>query len=163
VKNKVVRKLKSDETIKSPCIGVCSTGIGDLVCRGCKRFTHEVIQWNSYSNDEKLTIQNRLDYLLRQVISARIAIVDELRLKTEMDRLHIRYSAAASPYTWLFDVLKAGASQIESLETFGCESVASKSAKKVTANKRLDFIALRDEIDADFFILSSVHYQRYFQ
>ncbi|MEC7008614.1 MAG: DUF1289 domain-containing protein, partial [Pseudomonadota bacterium] len=32
--------------IKTPCIGVCSTGIGDSVCRGCKRFSHEVIHWN---------------------------------------------------------------------------------------------------------------------
>ncbi|MDC1160500.1 DUF1289 domain-containing protein, partial [Luminiphilus sp.] len=24
--------------IRTPCIGVCSTGVGDVVCRGCKRF-----------------------------------------------------------------------------------------------------------------------------
>ncbi|HMW48455.1 MAG TPA: DUF1289 domain-containing protein, partial [Cellvibrionaceae bacterium] len=23
--------------VRTPCIGVCSTGIGDVVCRGCKR------------------------------------------------------------------------------------------------------------------------------
>ena len=39
--------------VKTPCIGVCSTGIGDSVCRGCKRFSHEVIDWNSYSQEQK--------------------------------------------------------------------------------------------------------------
>ena len=41
------------KSLKTPCIGVCSTVFGDDVCRGCKRFQHEVIQWNSYSDPEK--------------------------------------------------------------------------------------------------------------
>ena len=45
-----------DRPVKTPCIGVCSTGIGDAVCRGCKRFSHEVIHWNSYSQDHKRAI-----------------------------------------------------------------------------------------------------------
>ncbi|MEL0305883.1 MAG: DUF1289 domain-containing protein, partial [Halieaceae bacterium] len=39
--------------IRTPCIGVCSTGVGDVVCRGCKRFAHEVIDWNGYSPEQK--------------------------------------------------------------------------------------------------------------
>jgi hypothetical protein len=34
-----------NQTIKTPCVGLCSTVYGDLVCRGCKRFHHEVINW----------------------------------------------------------------------------------------------------------------------
>ncbi|MEO1955257.1 MAG: DUF1289 domain-containing protein, partial [Gammaproteobacteria bacterium] len=37
-------------SVKTPCIGVCSTVFGDEVCRGCKRFQNEVIEWNSYNN-----------------------------------------------------------------------------------------------------------------
>ena len=47
--------------IRTPCIGVCSTGIGDAVCRGCKRFAHEVIDWNGYSQAQKEAIDARLD------------------------------------------------------------------------------------------------------
>ena len=43
----------SNQTIKTPCVGLCSTVYGDLVCRGCKRFHHEVIQWNGYNEEEK--------------------------------------------------------------------------------------------------------------
>ena len=30
----------------TPCLGICSTTYGDDVCKGCKRFVHEVISWN---------------------------------------------------------------------------------------------------------------------
>ena len=47
----------------SPCIGVCSTTYGDLVCRGCNRFAHEVVQWNAYDDGQRATVWRRLDEL----------------------------------------------------------------------------------------------------
>lgn len=47
----------------SPCIGVCSTTYGDLVCRGCNRFAHEVVQWNAYDEDQRDVIWQRLHEL----------------------------------------------------------------------------------------------------
>ncbi|WP_226704400.1 DUF1289 domain-containing protein [Microbulbifer elongatus] len=47
--------------VRTPCIGVCSTGIGDNVCRGCKRFAHEVIDWNAYSEEQRRIIAERRD------------------------------------------------------------------------------------------------------
>ena len=47
----------------SPCIGVCSTTYGDLVCRGCNRFAHEVVEWNGYAGDQRDVIWRRLDEL----------------------------------------------------------------------------------------------------
>ena len=47
----------------SPCIGVCSTTYGDLVCRGCNRFAHEVVQWNGYEEDQRGAIWGRLEEL----------------------------------------------------------------------------------------------------
>ena len=44
----------------SPCIGVCSTTYGDLVCRGCNRFAHEVVAWNGYDEDQRAVIWGRL-------------------------------------------------------------------------------------------------------
>ena len=48
-------------TIKTPCVGLCSTVYGDLVCRGCKRYHHEVIQWNGYNAEEKQAVWLRLE------------------------------------------------------------------------------------------------------
>ncbi len=45
----------------SPCVGICSsTNLGDEVCIGCKRTAQEVIDWNSYSNEQKIAINLRL-------------------------------------------------------------------------------------------------------
>lgn len=48
------------ESTDSPCIGVCSTSLGDEVCLGCGRTFEEVHQWNALSDQEKLTIKKRL-------------------------------------------------------------------------------------------------------
>ena len=40
----------------TPCLGICSTTYGDDVCKGCKRFVHEVIGWNKYETSEKESI-----------------------------------------------------------------------------------------------------------
>ena len=55
--------------VVTPCIGVCSTALGDDVCRGCKRYSHEVIDWNSYTDKQKQIIDERLDGFLIQVVS----------------------------------------------------------------------------------------------
>ena len=61
--------VMSNQRIKTPCVGLCSTVYGDLVCRGCKRFHHEVIHWNGYSEEEKHAVWLRLEVLLVQVMA----------------------------------------------------------------------------------------------
>lgn len=140
--------------IKSPCIGVCSTGIGDSVCRGCKRFTHEIIYWNAYTESQRAVIDKRLNRLLAQVVAGKIYILDQDTLQRQMDYQNIPYASHADPYCWVFDLLKAGASQIESLEEFGCTLLAEWRDESLTAIKQV--------IDTDFYTLSSAHYERYF-
>ncbi len=144
----------SASRVKSPCIGVCSTGIGDSVCRGCKRFTHEVIHWNAYSERERAAIQSRLETLLEQVVSSKLLIVNEQLLREQIKIQKIRHNPLASAHCLAFDLLKAGANQISSLKDFGVRVLPGADDS--------DLPALRDSIDQDFFVLSSVHYERYF-
>jgi hypothetical protein len=45
----------------SPCIGICSTtNVGDDICRGCGRTAIEVIEWNRYTDQKKVEINERL-------------------------------------------------------------------------------------------------------
>ena len=44
----------------SPCIGICSTTFGDDICFGCQRTYLEVIQWNTFSDEEKDKVNQRL-------------------------------------------------------------------------------------------------------
>lgn len=45
----------------SPCVGICSaTSLGDAVCIGCGRTFQEVIDWNGYTDEQKIAINQRL-------------------------------------------------------------------------------------------------------
>ena len=44
----------------SPCIGRCSTALGDDVCRGCGRTAEEVDQWLSLDEEQKRLIWERV-------------------------------------------------------------------------------------------------------
>lgn len=54
--------------LTTPCIGKCSTTFGDDVCRGCRRFAEEIIQWNLYDQAIKQSIWIRLDRQIDQVL-----------------------------------------------------------------------------------------------
>ncbi|HEY3697779.1 MAG TPA: DUF1289 domain-containing protein [Spongiibacteraceae bacterium] len=139
--------------IPTPCIGVCSTGIGDVVCRGCKRYAHEVIQWNGYSEEQKSAINRRLDQLLAQVVTAKLTVIDSVLLETRLQAQQIRYSAHKSPPVWVFELLRAGATQIDDPRRFGFVIEPGY--------RQMGLTALREQIDREFFLLSEAHYQRY--
>ena len=140
--------------ISTPCIGVCSTGIGDNVCRGCKRFAHEIIGWNGFSQAEKRLIDHRLEVFLSQIVATKLRVVDEALLKQQLQAQQIDFPAHKSPYIWAYELLRAGASQIKCPADYGLELDAQ--------SRHVALPELRLAIDAEFFLLSEAHYERYF-
>jgi predicted Fe-S protein YdhL (DUF1289 family) len=141
------------QRVKTPCVGICSTGIGDQVCRGCKRFNHEVIQWNSYSNDQRRIIDQRLQGFLAQTIANKIEILDRSLLARQLKHQQIVFDLARNPYCWVYDLLNAGASQIDNLSDYGIKVLSQYS--------HLNFVDLRKLIDQDYYTLSCAYYDRY--
>lgn len=139
--------------IKTPCIGVCSTGIGDSVCRGCKRFSHEVIAWNSYTPEQKRIIDARLSGFLSQCVSNKLRVTDRALLRWQLEVQNLRFNPQHDEYCWVFSLLKAGAGQIENSRDFGFEVDI--------AYRALSLPALREQIDAEYLLLSQAHYDRY--
>jgi predicted Fe-S protein YdhL (DUF1289 family) len=142
-----------DRPVKTPCIGVCSTGIGDSVCRGCKRFSHEVIDWNSYTQEQKRIIDQRLSGFLSQCVSNKLQVIDKALLQWQLEVQNIRHMAHHDEYCWVFSLLKAGAGQIESSRDYGFEVDISY--------RNMSLGALAKQIDAEFLMLSQAHYDRY--
>ncbi len=142
------------ERVKTPCVGICSTGIGDQVCRGCKRFAHEVIHWNGYTQEQKLLIARRLEGFLEQVVSNKLQIVDRGQLLAAMRHQQIAFREEQDPYCWVFELLKAGASQIQDLSVYGLAYQRQWQG--------VPLAEIKAEIDQDFYVLSSAHYDRYF-
>ena len=139
--------------VRTPCIGVCSTGIGDAVCRGCKRFSHEVIDWNGYTQEEKRIVDRRLSAFLSKACAHKYTIEDASLLQWQLDVQQVRYDPSHDAYSWLFQLLRAGASQIKDPSKYGFVIHSEWSD--------LSLVELRDKIDEDFWVLSCAHYERY--
>src|SRR5690606_22745804 len=92
--------------IKTPCIGVCSTGIGDSVCRGCKRFAHEVIGWNAYSQVERDAIMQRIETLLSQVVQNHIRVVDAAKLQEQLEQQRVRVYPGLNIHCQAFEAIR---------------------------------------------------------
>ncbi len=142
-----------DSPVKTPCIGVCSTGIGDSVCRGCKRFSHEVIDWNSYTTAQKQAVDGRLSGFLSQCVSNKLRVLDSALLKWQLVVQQIRFVEQHDEYCWVFSLLKAGAGQIANSRDYGFEVDLRY--------REMPLPELRDKIDQEFYILSEAHYERY--
>lgn len=140
--------------VRTPCIGVCSTGIGDSVCRGCKRFAHEVIDWNGYSEAQKRIVDARLAQFLAQCVSNRVRITDPALLAWQLQTQQVRHNPDHDPHCWVFALLKAGAGQIADTTAYGFEVDAAWHG--------LSLVELREQIDAEYYALSYAHYERYF-
>jgi len=103
----------------TPCIGVCSTIYGDMVCRGCKRFYDEIIDWNSYSDKEKHQVLERLNQLHETVVSQFLIVVDSLLLRQKCQRFMVKIRPELTPYSWAYQLLREGAEKIKDINQYG--------------------------------------------
>ncbi|MDY7559427.1 DUF1289 domain-containing protein [Pseudomonas sp. 10B1] len=143
----------SNQTIKTPCVGLCSTVYGDLVCRGCKRFHHEVINWNGYNEDEKRAVWLRLEQLLVQVMAGKLQVFDAAKLRLQLEQRKIRFVPNQSVYCWAYQLIARGARVITQLDAYGVVLMPEF--------RDWSLPDLRDAIDREFFLLSEAHYERY--
>ena len=136
----------------TPCLGICSTTYGDDVCKGCKRFVHEIIGWPKYSQDERALVNDRLEKFKVLILQDRFKIHDSDLLQIKLKENAISYNNSMDPLTWIFDLLRAAGSQNLDLEQFG-----------ITSLKNYDPMKIRDEVNKEFLDLSEAHHQRYFK
>ncbi len=54
-------------TADSPCIGHCTTALGDEVCRSCLRTFDEITRWVAMSEEERRAVNLRISRLARQL------------------------------------------------------------------------------------------------
>ena len=144
-----MRKQRSS----TPCLGICSTTYGDNVCRGCKRFIQEVINWNSYSNDEKEIVNSRLEEFKVTILSHRFKVTDAELLSSKLKEHAINFNDALDPITWIFDLLRASSQDLD-LELFGLELLPD--------HRTFSLSSIKDEINTELFELSQAHFDRYF-
>ena len=136
----------------TPCLGICSTTYGDDVCKGCKRFVHEIINWPKYSQDERALVNDRLEKFKILILQERFKVHDVDLFAIKLKENAINYNNSMDPLTWIFDLLRAAGSQNLDLEQFGISSL-----------KNYDPMKIRDEVNKELLDLSEAHHQRYFK
>lgn len=139
---------------RTPCAGRCSTTYGDLVCRGCKRFAHEVVDWNRYGAEAKDAVWQRLLMLRDQVVAGRIEVIDRCLLESQLQRHRIPFSGQDSDASRVWLLLRRGSRHMGVLALYGLRALPP--------HDELSPLQLRDLIDADYQRLSEAHYERYF-
>ena len=142
--------------VRTPCIGICSTtSFGDRICRGCKRFATEVINWNSYTEDQKRAVQARINQLTSQLMSAKFRIVSVPKLELVLQDLRIFYDPDLSPYFWLHQLLQKHLHRLRTLDEAGVEVLPAFRGQDV----RDLLLQLNEELQ----VLTEAHYERYFR
>ena len=136
----------------TPCLGICSTTYGDDVCKGCKRFVHEVINWNKYNINEKEVVNSRLEEFKLLILKERFEILDPSVFENKLKENAINFNNALNPLTWIFDLLRAAGSQELDLAQFGIKALIAFNPKTI-----------KDEINDELLKLSEAHHQRYFK
>ncbi len=149
-------ELVAMKIIQTPCIGICSTpALGDNICRGCKRFNFEVINWNTYSEQEKLAVFGRIDLLSEQILSNKFRIVSVTKLQDVMHDFRFFYHPDLSPFCWAHGLLQKYAYKIDNLNEIGLELLPEYR------NSSVDEVL--QVINDDLQLLSEAHFQRYFK
>lgn len=138
----------------TPCVGICSTTYGDLVCRGCKRYAHEIVQWNAYSQQQRNAVSQRLtdlrDSATLELVShgRRAALVDECSARG----MPPEQLEQASTATLVYELLCRSLSHSESL--------ANAEIKLLVGTTPLETV---QAIDRAFLQRSTAHYERAFK
>lgn len=141
-------------SIKTPCLGICSTtSLGDVVCRGCKRYSFEVINWNSYDQTAKSAVLSRIERLNTQILENKLRIFSVPNLKAGLLRFQIPFDETLSPYCWLHNLLKKGHRHIDRLEDYGVYALGNYAGMPLSQ--------LCEIIENDLLLLSEAHHARY--
>ena len=139
---------------RTPCIGICSTTYGDLVCRGCKRFAHEVVGWNGFEESQRALVWRRLGQLLRESVAACIVVDDETRLRGCAEGCGLEVAGDAAIELLAFDLLRQHLARDENppIAELGLASVDPATPPSVAEATR--------RIDREFHERSLAHYER---
>ena len=138
----------------TPCIGICSTTFGDDVCKGCKRFSHEITNWGKFSTDERAVVNSRLEQFKTTILEEKFTISDSGLFESKMNEFSINFNSSLDPITWIFDLLRASSNKDLNVNDFGVEILPAFSD--------LSLVELRDLINQEMLQLSEAHYYKFF-
>ncbi|MBV1905784.1 MAG: DUF1289 domain-containing protein [Pseudomonadales bacterium] len=157
---------------QTPCLGVCSTTYGDLVCRGCKRFSHEITGWNGFDQDQQSRVWLRLELLRDQCVSLCLCVKDIEVLRTVIAAKNIPVWKSSSELTLAYQAIRFYArsnspvvrSEIafeSDLQSLGLDMIVG--VRDEIAGSHDPFAEMCRLIDDEFYMRSRAYYERNFK
>ncbi len=145
---------------RTPCVGICSTTYGDLVCRGCKRFAHEIVQWNGYDTEQQERVWERLIGLRDAVVTQFLHVEDEERFVQTCTAASILTEPRS---TAVYAVLSHLAAGRHSLTSAGLELQPGWQPAHLQPAEEQHALTALQAIDAELYSRSVAHYERNFK
>lgn len=140
----------------TPCAGKCSTVFGDSVCRGCRRFHEEIIQWNQLDTATQTQIWLRLDQQLDQLILRAASLEEATLLEHYIESQQLRFRNEATQGRRVFE----GVRRFLRMNPLG-DAVALRNATGVHALKpaHQTLGAWWDRLDQKLYALGVASYE----
>jgi len=115
--------------------------------------THKsIINWNSFSPEEKEAIWKRLEKLKTQIMSSRVKIFDSKLMNEGIKKYRLRVKDDLNDSSKAFEIIKQVSESFEDLMDFGIELFNTEKSLK----------DLKDDIEIELYTLSKAHYSKYF-
>ncbi|MEC8437468.1 MAG: DUF1289 domain-containing protein [Pseudomonadota bacterium] len=148
---------------RTPCVGICSTTYGDLVCRGCKRFAHEIVQWNGYDETQQDAVRERLTRLRDEILEALLVCEEPSLLQAALSEAGLTDFAQKEG---LYQLLRFMVRREQSLAIAGLALSAGAIAQPEPSNQptpELDTLHAMQLLDAESYRRAKAHYERNFK
>ena len=137
----------------TPCVVICSTTFGDLVCRGCKRFSHEIVDWNSYDDSQKEIIWERLEKIKEQVVGQIVKRKDEKLFESAIEAQKINEQ---QEYQAIYVLLQRLVRHSKQLSFAGLENASPEHEKN---EEEIDSLVTLQQIDKEIVVRSRAFYE----
>ena len=137
----------------TPCVGICSTTFGDLVCRGCKRFSHAIVDWNSYDDSQKEIIWERLEKIKEQVVGQIVRRKDEKLFECAIEAQKINEQ---QEYQVIYVLLQRLVRHSKQLSFAGLENASPEHEKN---EEEIDSLVTLQQIDKEIVVRSRAFYE----
>ena len=124
------------------------------MCRGCKRFSHEIVDWNSYDDAQKETIWERLETFKKQVVGQIVRFKDQYRFQSAIEAQKIK---EPEDYQAVYLLLQRLARHSKTLSFAGLENV---SPDFEIMEGEIDSLLTLQQIDKEIVTRSRAFYER---
>ena len=124
------------------------------MCRGCKRFSHEIVDWNSYDDAQKETIWERLETFKKQVVEQIVRFKDQYRFQSAIEAQKIK---EPEDYQAVYLLLQRLVRHSKTLSFAGLENV---SPDFEIMEGEIDSLLTLQQIDKEIVTRSRAFYER---